>query len=174
MSAVRKMMDEKADMNMTPMIDVVFLLLIFFMVVTDLTQQDLADLTLPLAISSQEDKGDDKDDRYVVNVTKNGEIKYKGKPFTLEQLTGILNRLKRVYGKYTDFGTPSNPVKASELFILLRADKDTPWQHVQWIMTIMAEEKLYKLQFGVKQYADADYTEDPGEVKLLDGQWKEK
>ena len=30
---------QEMEMNMTPMIDVVFLLIIFFMVITDLTQQ---------------------------------------------------------------------------------------------------------------------------------------
>ena len=176
--AVKKMMAEKAEVNMTPMIDVVFLLLIFFMVVVDLTQQDLADLTLPLAFTAQQDKSNDEDKRYIVNVDKRGFIMYKGKDYTLSELKQLLNRLKRHYGKYKDFGKPPNIVKASELFVLVRADKDTPWQHVQWIMTIMAEEKLYKLQFGAKQYADNDYLKpdrDAGlkEVEELGGQWKQ-
>ena len=36
-------------MDMTPMIDVVFLMIIFFMIVSDLTQQDLADSRCPIA-----------------------------------------------------------------------------------------------------------------------------
>ena len=176
--AVDKMMAEKSEVNMTPMIDVVFLLLIFFMVVVDMTQKDLADLTLPLAITAQPDKSDDKNPRYIVNVDRQGLIKYKGADYTLGELKQLLNRLKRIYGKYKDFGKPPNIVKASELFVLVRADKDTPWQHVQWIMTIMAEEKLYKLQFGAKQYADGDYLKPDKaagleEVKSLGGQWKE-
>ena len=35
---------QEMEMNMTAMIDVVFLLIIFLMVITDLTQQDLEDL----------------------------------------------------------------------------------------------------------------------------------
>ncbi|MEO0662385.1 MAG: biopolymer transporter ExbD, partial [Planctomycetota bacterium] len=46
------------DMDMTPMIDVVFLLIIFFMVITDLTQRDLEDLHLPLAEQATPDKPD--------------------------------------------------------------------------------------------------------------------
>ena len=180
--AVDKMMAEKSEVNMTPMIDVVFLLLIFFMVVVDMTQKDLADLTLPLAITAEPDKANDKDKRYIVNVDRQGFIKYKGGDFTLGELKQLLNRLKRHYGKYKDFGKPPNIVKASELFVLVRADKDTPWQHVQWIMTIMAEEKLYKLQFGAKQFADGDYlkpanggkTAGMEEVKALGGKFKEK
>ena len=188
--AVEKMMSEKAEVNMTPMIDVVFLLLIFFMVVVDMTQKDLAELTLPLAITAQEDKSDDKDDRYIVNVDRQGMVQYKGRNYTLGELKQLLNRLKRIYGKYKDFGKPkaSQQVEkhksdpggqyGSELFVLVRADKDTPWQHVQWIMTIMAEEKLYKLQFGAKQYADGDYLKPDKaaglkEVEALGGQWKQ-
>ena len=37
---------------MTPMIDVTFLLIIFFMIITDLTQQDLEELKLPVAVQS--------------------------------------------------------------------------------------------------------------------------
>ena len=36
--------DTDMEMDMTPMIDVVFLLIIFFMIITDMTQQDLGDL----------------------------------------------------------------------------------------------------------------------------------
>ena len=38
---------EDAKMDMTPMIDCVFLLMIFFVLVIDLSQQDLEDLILP-------------------------------------------------------------------------------------------------------------------------------
>ena len=47
---------QEMEMNMTPMIDVVFLLIIFFMVITDLTQQDLEELQLPTAENAQPDK----------------------------------------------------------------------------------------------------------------------
>ncbi|MCZ6574665.1 MAG: biopolymer transporter ExbD, partial [Planctomycetota bacterium] len=161
----------------------------FFMVVVDMTQKDLADLTLPIAITAEPDKSNDNDTRYIVNVDRQGVIQYKGKSYTLGELKQLLNRLKRRYGRYKDFGKPkpqrvekhgSDPggQYGSELFVLVRADKDTPWQHVQWIMTIMAEEKLYKLQFGAKQYADGDYLKPDKaagleEVKSLGGQWKE-
>ena len=40
---------EDAKMDMTPMIDCVFLLMIFFVLVIDLSQQELEDLILPKA-----------------------------------------------------------------------------------------------------------------------------
>jgi biopolymer transport protein ExbD len=55
------------DINMTPMIDVVFNLIIFFMVITDMTQKDLEYLTLPRAEHATPDEGEDKD-RIIINV----------------------------------------------------------------------------------------------------------
>jgi len=55
------------DVNLTPMIDVVFNLIIFFMVITDMTQQDLEYLILPKADEAEEDPGDDPE-RLIVNV----------------------------------------------------------------------------------------------------------
>ena len=55
------------DINLTPMIDVVFNLIIFFMVITDMTQQDLAYLILPKSEMAVEDTGEEKE-RIIVNI----------------------------------------------------------------------------------------------------------
>ncbi|MHC4223958.1 MAG: ExbD/TolR family protein [Planctomycetota bacterium] len=181
--AVKKIMEESAEMDMTPMIDIVFNLLIFFMIVTDLSQKDLANLTLPLAYKAVQDKADDPDDRLILNIDDMGRLLYKGKARTLDELGTILDQAKRVYnlkmrakGKEgeDDFGG----MKASKLYVLLRADRDTPWQHVQWIMTIMAEQKLYKLQFATKKYVDSSYRgrkwDGKEEWEMLDGRFQEQ
>jgi biopolymer transport protein ExbD len=157
------MMTQSDEMDMTPMIDIVFNLLIFFLVVSDLNQKDLATLTLPIASMAQPDIDDDPDDRVILNVDKFGVIHWKGKNVNLQELGTILDNMREKYhlkmkakGKsgVEDVG---GGAKASKLYVLLRADKDTPWQHVQWLMTIMAEQKLYKLQFATKQFRDASY-----------------
>jgi len=181
MSAAKKMSQEtQAEMDMTPMIDVVFNLLIFFMVVTDLNQKDLANLTLPLAHMADQDKADDPDDRVILNVDQQGYIMWKGKKVTLDELGAILGNLKEKYelkmrakGKSGLEDLPGGG-KASKLYVLLRADKETPWQHVQWLMTVMAEQKLYKMQFATKKFADAAFRNkigDKEEWEILDGQW---
>ena len=162
----------EAEMNMTPMIDIVFNLLIFFMVVTDLKSKDLANLTLPVANMAEEDKADDDDERIILNLDKEGAIHWKGKNVNLDELGTILGTLRETYDikmrAQNKSGLEDLPGggKASKLYVLLRADKDTPWQHVQWLMTIMAEQKLYKLQFGTKQFRDGFITEE--EAKELD------
>ena len=170
MSAAKKMMEDTAEMDMTPMIDIVFNLLIFFMVVTDLNQKELAELTLPIAYMAQEDKDDDPDDRIILNVDKYGFIQYRGKAVTLDELGSILHRAKEQYvlkmKKQGKSGVEKLPGggEASKLYVLLRADKDTPWQHVQWLMTIMAEQKLYKMQFATKKFRDGFYKKDEADL----------
>ena len=179
--AVQKMVGGESELDMTPMIDIVFNLLIFFMLVTDLNQKDLADLTLPIAHMADEDKADDPDDRVILNVDKEGQVLYKSRAITLDELGTILDKTKRLYdmkqkqkGKdgYEDVAPG---VKASKLYVLLRADKDTPWQHVQWLMTIMAEQKLFKLQFATKRYIDGEWGgKHADEARMLGGKTQDE
>ncbi|MHC4668704.1 MAG: ExbD/TolR family protein [Planctomycetota bacterium] len=184
MSAAAKMMNEfSSEMDMTPMIDIVFNLLIFFMVVTDLSQKDLANLTLPLAHMADQDKDNDPDDRIILNVDQDGFVMWKSKRINLDELGAILGQLKDRYElrmrRKGQTGLEDLPGggKASKLYVLLRADKETPWQHVQWLMTVMAEQKLYKMQFATKKYADAAFRQtlpgnDKEEWEILDGRWQ--
>ena len=55
------------EINLTPMIDVVFNLIIFFMVITDMTQKDLEYLVLPKAAAAEVDEGKDAD-RIIINI----------------------------------------------------------------------------------------------------------
>ena len=78
MARKKVMQEDSGEMDMTPMIDIVFNLLIFFMVITDLSQKDIAELTLPIAYMASEDKDDDPDDRIILNIDKQGQLLFKG------------------------------------------------------------------------------------------------
>ena len=62
------------EMDMTPMIDVVFLLIIFFMIITDLSQQELEELELPNATVAVEDKPDPESNRPILNILQDGTV----------------------------------------------------------------------------------------------------
>lgn len=165
---------ESGELDMTPMIDIVFNLLVFFMVITDLTQKDLVELTLPIAYMAQEDKADEEDDRIILNVDKFGQIIWRSQRRTLGELRTILAAQKSLYqrkqkrkGKEA-FKVFPNGAKATKLYVLLRADKDTPWQHVQWLMTVMAQEQFYKLQFATSKFLGGKGWAE-GEQKKLGG-----
>jgi biopolymer transport protein ExbD len=67
------------EFNMTPMIDVVFLLIIFFLVSSHLAQQE-AHLELPLPVAQTGDNGEDDDlPKITVNVLEDGEYRLGGR-----------------------------------------------------------------------------------------------
>ncbi|GAB4163147.1 MAG: biopolymer transporter ExbD [Planctomycetota bacterium] len=83
--------DEEADfgINLTPMIDVVFLLLIFFLVATTFAREELdMDLRLPEARSGIPDR---QGHLLVVNVLADGRITVDGREIGLE---GLRQRLR--------------------------------------------------------------------------------
>ena len=75
MSDISKMVQQNIEMDMTPMIDCVFLLMIFFVLVIDLSQKNLEDLILPRAVFQEPD---DKppENRPIINVLQNGSVIY--------------------------------------------------------------------------------------------------
>src|SRR5262249_48861426 len=80
-------------MNMTPMIDIVFNLVQFFMLTLDMSRKELAALDLPRAHSGIEDKDPNADPktglsredhtRFVINLTADGNIQFKGEKYKL-------------------------------------------------------------------------------------------
>jgi biopolymer transport protein ExbD len=147
------------EMDMTPMIDVVFLLIIFFMVITDLTQQDLEELKLPLAQHAMPDKPDPKEWRPILNVKHTGEIIVKRNvyfdperdkgPTKYDELRRRLYEIAKLMKK-----EPINPGSSRMVpneSLLIRADESTPFKYVQDIMEKCGHEEIsiWKLQLAV-------------------------
>ena len=80
--AIKQAETDNTSLNMTPMIDIVFQLVQFFMLAVDLSHKDLAALTLPKAMHGVEDKDpaifQTGEVRFVVNLTDKGNIYFKG------------------------------------------------------------------------------------------------
>jgi biopolymer transport protein ExbD len=168
---------EELELNMTPMIDVVFNLIIFFMIVTDMTQKDIEQLKLPDSKASVEDKDDEDEVRMILNVIKDIEddvkagvrvedalaawpnhrkvlIKYKAKPYSLKALKTKLYEIAETRRNPED-PSGANP---SEVYVLIRCDRDIPWKEVQWVMQACADPRvrIYKLQFATAEWAGED------------------
>ena len=140
------------EMNMTPMIDIVFQLIIFLMVANDMSRKEIEDLMLPQAKHAQEDKGEKEKYRIIVNLLKNErkntpDLKVKGREMDLVQFQQFLK-------PEADRNREPDGPKASELYVLIRADKSSRWQDVQWVIQACCDPgiRVYKLQFA---------TEDP-------------
>ncbi len=148
-------------LNMTPMIDVVFLLIIFFMIVVDLSQQELEDIVLPRASECQKDNPSEEQWRKIINVRPDGTMVVKRQPHSLESLQfDLLNwRNSRLFENEPG-GFCSKPV-------LIRTDRGTEMKHAQKIMEICGIEqlKIYKIELACSQDAPGLHTiEDPTEI----------
>ncbi len=92
---VRRPNDEEVTMNMAPLIDVVFQMLIFFMVATTYGNQALEkelDLDLPTAESGEEAA---KRDEVVINLMRDGRIVVDGTDHTRDSLMRLLAEVAR-------------------------------------------------------------------------------
>lgn len=78
---------------MTPMIDIVFLLIIFFMTVTQVSKLNKEQLELPKLKGTE----DQKPSVLTVNVTETGEIRVSGRTLSSGDFVSLVNReLRRV------------------------------------------------------------------------------
>ena len=144
--------ETEMEMNMTPMIDVVFLLIIFFMIITDLTQKDLEDLELPMVVHAVEDKPDPTEKRPIINILFDGSIivtrEEYYKPETHDSLPDPYHEVKRWLSL-----TAKNMEQVDNLpdgHILIRADMSTPFKHIQKIMEFCGEKgiQIWKVQLA--------------------------
>lgn len=90
---------EKTKPDLTPMIDVVFLLLIFFMVTTTLIKEE-ADLGIQLPTDTQAKQTDELPNRHTIDILPDGSVDFNGAPIAspAERITlhGLIATLKRV------------------------------------------------------------------------------
>lgn len=86
-----------AEVGLTPLIDIMFLLLVFFLTVTTFAQEE-KELDLKLPEARHASKGD-QGHALVVNVLRDGTFSVDGRPMTEE---GLIQRLKAVASKKKD------------------------------------------------------------------------
>ena len=137
--------DEDLDlgMNMTPMIDIVFQLIIFFMVVTELATLDLERVVLPYAkLTDTEKDRIDQSTMITININKKGDIIYKRQKHTDEMLRDLLK------WEAENAGTEPNPFapdkRLSNLQVLIRADRDTKYEGIQRVMDACQRNGVWK------------------------------
>lgn len=129
--------DEKKnpDINVTPLIDIVFILLIFLMVSTSFNFTDSLDVNLPAA------KGDEKsiNDSIKIVLSKDGQININGEQFAPESLESKLVEMKKT--------TPESTV-------IIEADSDV--SHGQVVHVMDASRKAGYLKFAIAVEEEAE------------------
>ncbi len=108
-------------LSLTPLIDVVFLLLIFFLVTSEFEEEERRmNIVLPTATSAVPMIG--KPREIVIDIDEAGEVYLRGQPTTLEELERLLKA-----------AVATNPTNQSAV---IRADRGTTFQPVVNVMDL--------------------------------------
>ncbi len=117
---------EEAHFDLTPMVDVVLLLIIFF----TLTAQFANTLKTPMELPAEKGHGkpDTSETSVVVDITKTGELRMAAYPISFEELVHAL----------------SNDLKVSKaagktLELTVRADRECPARHLNALATALSQ-----------------------------------
>ena len=128
----KKRSSEVCELDMTPMIDVVFQLIIFFIVTIKMDEHKNEDIVLEDARQSPVYKGDDPR-TLVIEVDKRGWISMHGAQLTNTQLKRIIK------GRFNKLGP---------FPIMIKADKRTLHKDVRNVMDICTEVGLWRIDFA--------------------------
>jgi biopolymer transport protein ExbD len=118
-----------SEINITPLLDLAFVLLIIFVITTPLLEQGL-NLRLP-AGDTPDNRKVDKSDIRVIEISPSGQYMFGGKYMSVDQLAPII---------ISDFRR--NP----RLMVDVRADENVPYKHVMAIVDRLANA-------GIEQYS---------------------
>jgi biopolymer transport protein ExbD len=148
--------ETEMEMDMTPMIDVVFLLIIFFMIITDMTQQDLEELKLPEARNAQEDKPKPGEFRPVINIQTDGTIKVKRRVYFDPEAPDDFKELRSFLSDVAKKMKQADNLPDEAL--LIRADMNTPFRYIQKVMEQCGYKgiQIWKVQLAAAETVKED------------------
>jgi biopolymer transport protein ExbD len=121
--------------NMTPMIDIVFLLIIFFILSSHFARQETQlELSLPAAASGQE-AAVDETRRVTVNVSPDGQLQLAGATVDAAELEQKIQYESQRGG--------------GDLEVRIRSDRQAPYHYVEPILLACARAGVWKVTFAV-------------------------
>ncbi len=135
----RKTRKEEVSLNLTPLIDVVFLLLIFFMVTTTFTKETHLEIDLPTSSST---KTEQESVQLEVVVDSGGNYAVQGNSLTKSDLT-TLKRALELESENMD-----NPP------LIVVADANAPHQSVINVMDAAGQLGLVKIRIATKEESE--------------------
>ena len=136
---IRDTLPPPASFQLAPMIDIVFLLLLFFLVTYQITEQE-KDNRISVPTSSEGVQSKRVANEIVINITKEGEISVAGEAYTKTQLNQKLTRLLEA-SRLAGDDANSQPVR-------LRTDADTPAQLIFTVMDEVLKAGIWNIRFA--------------------------
>ncbi len=149
----KRALDSGVELDMTPMIDIVFLLIAFFMIVSDLSNLNIQPVILPVADKATVPQKGPKDRSVIINIvlknteTGKAEVRYMGqeKGLTAEELTAILREEVAAFGVFEP--NPTRPDKKDSLLqVLVRCDEGAQSGTIHTVYKACQQAKIYKVR----------------------------
>ncbi len=125
---------EQASLDLTPMIDVVFLLIIFFMVATKFTEME-SDINLQVPEVASAAPLTSAPKQHTVGIRDDGQTTLDDQPVSLEELTAQLTAARRDY---------------PQLSVVIRGDAACPFQHVAAALAACKDAHVSELGITVR------------------------
>jgi biopolymer transport protein ExbD len=149
-----------AEIDMTPMIDVTFQLIIFFMVVTQITTQENVNLRLPDALAANEEDPASKK-LFTVHIApidqksdadlpdKYGWFCYgEMNPRNIDEMRAILEKEASLVDPLREL-TGRGPDGISENMILVRCDARCPAGEFGKLIELMVQVQMYRIKIAI-------------------------
>lgn len=131
-----------AEFQLAPMIDIVFLLLLFFLVTYQITEQE-KDNRVSVPTSTEGVQSKRVANEIVVNITNSGEITIAGEIYTKQQLHQKLSNIVSA-ARLSGGGADNQPVR-------LRTDAETPAQTMFEVMDQVLKAGIWNIRFASRQ-----------------------
>lgn len=129
---------EPASMQLAPMIDIVFLLLIFFIVTWQYSRSE-TDLSVSVPTAEEGVQKDRAPGEIIINVLPDGTIKVDGGEVSLKDLHLKLTVIARVH--------PDNPVR-------IRGDGGVPYQRIVEVIDGCQKAGIWNISFATQKPQD--------------------
>lgn len=150
---------EEGHVNLTPMIDVTFQLIIFFMLVSELTNMAFVPVTLPLAPHAQKKPQEqiDPNSELIISIDELDRISF-GRADIIEGegqelLENLVKRL-RIEAELRDELWSDNPEgggRVSELQVFIRCDRGVTSEKFLYCMFACNQVPIYKVNVATKK-----------------------
>lgn len=143
MEAIDKLFKSDDRVDLTPMIDIVFLLLIFFMVTTTIVKQE-ADLGIKLPTSVAAASDAPLPEEHMLDILPDGGVLFNGAPvaepdanYKLPQLVALLEQIKL-----------SSERAGFSMVVLLNPDLEAPQQAITNVLNACVQAEVTSVSFA--------------------------
>jgi biopolymer transport protein ExbD len=124
-----------APMNLVPMIDVLFLLLAFFIISWQFSQSETE---LSVSVPTAEEGADPKQQRgeLVINVLVDGSLRVESRTYTMDELLAMLVNLAKTY---------------KDQAVRIRGDSNVPYQRIVEVIDTCQKAGIWNISFATQR-----------------------